>query len=351
MLYKKGMIMAQKKRKKRRFKKGGRLLLAIYILLFGVLLFGIYFFYITSKTNLDNSKDDSLITNDLNAEDLEGYRNIAIFGVDSRENLMESSTHSDTIIIASINRATKDLKLVSLYRDTYVDILEHDFNKLNSAYFKGGYSLALNTINKNFDLDIKEYITVNFSALSTVIDMLGGITLDITDAELKYVNGYTRELNEINGTKVGKLPRAGTQVVNGTHATAYARIRYTSGGDFKRAERQRIVIERILEKAKDTDLITLNSIMDKILPQVYTNLDTLDILSLSSDLLSYKIAGQIGFPFNNSAEYYKKISYVFPINLRENVIQLHKYMFDTEGYIPTSTVDSISDEITNRIGK
>jgi LCP family protein required for cell wall assembly len=343
--------MNKKKRKKRRFKKGAKLLLCIYILIFLLLLGGIYFFYVTNKANVDKSKDDSLVTNEINSDDLKGYRNIAIFGVDSRDNLLETSTHSDTIIIASINRKTKDVKLASIYRDTYVDIPDKGYNKINAAYFKGGYSLALNTINKNFDLDIKEYITVNFSALSRVIDLLGGITLDITKEELKYVNGYTRELNEINGTNIGRLKSAGTQVVNGTHATAYARIRYTAGGDFKRAERQRIVVDKILEKAKSTNLITLNSIINEIFPQIYTNLDFLDIISLSKDLLSYNIVDQTGFPFENSAEYYKKVSYVFPINLAANVTKLHEYLFDTTDYVPSATVQSISDEITSAIGK
>ncbi len=340
-----------KKRKKRRFKKGAKLLLFFYILLLLLIIGLVYFFYLTSKTNVDKSKDDSLITNEINSNDLKGYRNIAIFGVDSRENLLETSTHSDTIIIASINRQTKDIKLVSIYRDTYVDIPEKGFNKINAAYFKGGYSLALNTINRNFDLDIKEYVTVNFNALCNVIDLLGGITLDITPDELKYVNGYTRELNKINGTNIGKLQSAGTQVVNGTHATAYARIRYTAGGDFKRAERQRIVVEKILEKAKTTDLSTLISIVNEIFPQIYTNLDALDIADLAKDLLSYSIVEQTGFPFENSAEYYNKISYVFPINLSANVTKLHEYLFDTVDYVPSATVQSISDEITNRIGK
>lgn len=340
-----------KKRKKRRFKKGAKLLLFIYVLIFLIILGAIYFFYLTDKTNVDKSKDNSLITNEINSTDLKGYRNIAIFGVDSRDNLLETSTHSDTIIVASINRETKDIKLASIYRDTYVDIPDKGYNKINAAYFKGGYSLALNTINRNFDLDIKEYVTVNFNALCQVIDLLGGITLDITQDELKYVNGYTRELNEINGTNIGKLKSAGTQVVNGTHATAYARIRYTSGGDIKRAERQRIVVDKILEKAKSTDLLTLNSIINEIFPQIYTNLDSLALLSLSTDLLSYSIVEQTGFPFENSAEYYKEISYVFPINLSANVTKLHEFLFNTTDYVPSPTVQSISTEITNRIGK
>lgn len=331
--------------KKRKKKKTKFLLIIDLILLIIVLSLG-YFFYITTRTQLDVSGDDSIIVNELDSEDIGGYRNIAIFGVDSRDNSLEKSTHSDTIIIASINNKTKDIKLASIYRDTYVNIPDNGFNKINAAYFKGGYALALNTINTNFDLNIKEYVTVNFDAVCKVIDLLGGITLDITDEELKYVNGYTKELNEINGTNVGKLPSSGTQVVNGTHATAYARIRYTSGGDFKRAERHRIVIQKIFDKAKSSDLLTINSVFNEIFPQVYTNLNSLDMLDLTKDIFSYHMVDQTGFPFEKTADYYNKVSYVFPIDLSANVTQLHKFLFDDAAYIPSSTVQDYSDQIT-----
>ena len=331
--------------KRKRKNKKSKIILIIDLILLIIVLGLIYFFYITNKTQLDNSKDATIITNELNSDDIKGYRNIAIFGVDSRDNSLEKSTHSDTIIIASINKKTKDIKLASIYRDTYVNTPGNGFNKINAAYFKGGYALALNTINTNFDLDIKEYVTVNFSAVCNVIDLLGGITLDITDEELKYVNGYTKELNKINDTNVGKLKSSGTQLVNGTHATAYARIRYTSGGDFKRTERHRIVVGKIFEAAKSTDLLTINSIFNEISPQIYTNLNSLDMLGLAKDVLSYNIVDQTGFPFDNSAEYYKKISYVFPTDLAANVTQLHKFLFDDEAYVPSSTVQGYSDEI------
>lgn len=328
-------------------KKKTRLKILIIIdVLFLLIIAGlVYFFYVTGKTQLDNSEDEKIISNDIKSESIGGYRNIAIFGVDSRQNKLDKSTHSDTIIIASINKKTKDIKLASIYRDTYVNIPGYGYDKINAAYFKGGYALALNTINTNFDLNIKEYVTVNFDAVCKVIDLLGGITLDITDEELKYVNGYTKELNKINGTNVGNLKSAGTQKVNGTHATAYARIRYTDGGDFKRTERQRIVVQKIFEAAKSTDLITLNSIFNEILPQIYTNLDSLDMLDLAKDILSYNIVDQTGFPFEKNATYYHKVSYVFPIDLAANVTKLHKFLFEDEAYKPSTTVTNYSNEI------
>lgn len=336
------------KKKKKRLKRKVLLFIDLILLLI-VAGFG-YFLYITGKTQLDTSGDSSIVTNSIDSEEIGGYRNIAIFGVDSRDNALKKSTHSDTIVIASINRKSKDIKLASIYRDTYVDIPDNGFNKINAAYFKGGYPLALNTINTNFDLDVKEYVTVNFDAVCKVIDLLGGITLDITKEELKYVNGYTKELNQINGTKVGKLKSAGTQVVNGTHATAYARIRYTKGGDIKRAERQRIVIQKIFEKAQSADLLTINNILNEIFPQIYTNLDTMDMLNLAKDILSYHIVDETGFPFDNVAQYYKKVSYVFPIDLAANVSQLHKFLFNDTSYVPSLKVKETSDTILEITG-
>lgn len=337
------------KKKKRRLRR--RILLFIdFILLIIVVGLG-YFVYVTSKAQLDTSGDSSIVMNDLNSDEIDGYRNIAIFGVDSRDNSLKKSTHSDTIIIASINKKTKDIKLASIYRDTYVDIPGYGFDKINAAYFRGGYPLALNTINTNFDLNVKEFVTVNFNSVVKVIDLLGGITLDITQEELKYVNGYTKELNKINGTNVGKLKSAGTQLVNGTHATAYARIRYTAGGDYKRTERQRIVIKKIFEKAKSADLLTINAIINEIFPQIYTNLDSMDMLALAKDILSYNIVDETGFPFDKKADYYNKISYVFPIDLSANVSKLHEFLFEDESYEPSQKVKEISNKILEITGK
>lgn len=332
-----------KKNKKSKSKLAKLLLIEILILL---LLLGGYKLYSTlKKINFDNSQDKNILTNLFPDETQKGYRSIAIFGVDSRENKLDKNTHSDAIMIASINNKSKDVKLVSIYRDTYSKIPGYDFEKITHAYFKGGYSLSLSTINTNFDLNITDYITVNFKALVNTIDSLGGIELDITDAELKYLNGYTRDLNRINGTNVGKLKKSGKQTVNGTQATAYARIRYTKGGDFKRAERQRIVISKMLDKVKTTDKIKVLSIIDDVFPQVYTNLTSGEILKLAKSFASYDIVDEAGFPFEKDAHSYKKVSYVFPINLEENVIKLHEFLFDNETYEASSTVKEYSTHI------
>jgi LCP family protein required for cell wall assembly len=329
--------MAQVKKKKKN-RLVGILILEIVIII--LLFVGLKIFNTMNKIQHNDEFDSSIQQNE--EVEIGGYRNIAIFGVDSRENDLDQSTHSDTIIVASIDNKTKDVKLASIYRDTYVNIPGEGYNKINAAYFKGGYSLALSTINTNFDLDVREYVTVNFEAVVKIVDLLGGITLDIQDNELKYLNGYVRSLNKINGTNVSGLSSAGTQIVNGTQATAYARIRYTKGGDFKRTERQRIVVSKIFDEVKSSDLATINSIIDEIFPKVQTNLSNTELLSLAKDVFSYNIVDQTGFPFEPDAHTYNKVSYVFPINLQDNVSRLHEFLFTNEDYLPSSTVQEYS---------
>lgn len=327
-------------------KKHIKSILIIEIIIFLVLVVFVWGYYSFTRTinkiPRDYSQDEQIVQND--DIGIDGYRNIVIFGLDTRDNTLKRG-NSDTIIVASIDQKTKEVRLVSIYRDTYVNIPDIGYRKINAAYANGGYSLAINTINLNFDLDIREYVTVNFKAVVDVIDKLGGITLDIEENELKYLNGYVRELNKINGTNVPGLQSAGTQTVNGTQATAYARIRYTSGGDFKRTERQRIVLEKLFDKAKSTSLTTLTTLMDDIFPEIYTNLSNKDILNLAKDIFAYEIADQTGFPFEKDAHNYQRLSYVFPIDLKENVIRLHRFLFGKEDYSPSQKVQEYSDHI------
>ncbi len=342
LLQKEGMLIMSKRRKK---KSSYIIILSVEILLLiTILLIAVFAYRSMHKIQRNDSKDSEIEKND--DVIIDGYRNIALFGVDSRQNRLEDSTHSDTIIIASINNKTKDVKLASVYRDTYVNIPDKDkFDKINAAYFRGGYSLALSTLNKNFDLDLTEYVTVNFQAVVSAVDLLGGIEIDVKDNEVKWLNGYVRELNKINDTSVSGISSAGLQTLNGTQATAYARIRYTSGGDYARTERQRLVVQKIFEKLKSSDLPTINQFIDDVFPMVQTNLSDVELLSLAKDILSYNLKDQTGFPFEKDAHNYKSVSYVFPIDLAANVTKLHEFLFDEVGYTPSTTVKEYSDYI------
>lgn len=301
------------------------------------------------KIPKDTSQDEKIINNE-DIVTVDGYKSLVIFGLDTRDNSLKRG-NSDTIIVVSINNKTKDLKMASIYRDTYAYIPDIGFDKINAAYANEGYSLALSTINLNYDLDIHKYVTVNFKAVVDAIDFLGGITLDIDEEELKYLNGYLNELNNINDTNVMPLKSAGIQNVNGTQATAYARIRYTSGGDFKRTERQRIVIEKMLQKAKKLSLGKLNTMVDTFLPMVSTNFSNKEIMGLLKSFFSYNIVDDTGFPFEKESQKYKKASYVFPIDLEDNVKKLHLFLYDKTDYIPSKKVleySSYIEDIRNK---
>lgn len=331
----------QKKKKKKRL----RLLLLIEIILILLLVPVAFFVYQISRIPTYHMDESQITINDLKNDDMKNYRNIVVFGVDSRANDLKKNTRSDSIIVVSIHKKTKEIRLLSLYRDTSVKIDGHGYTKLNHAYAYGGPELAISTINKNFDLDIKDFVTVNFSALTNVIDQLGGIPIDITEAELAYVNAYTRDVARINGTECIYLKKAGKQTLNGTQATAYCRVRYTKGGDFTRAQRQRTVLYAIMEKAKSSSVPTLVSLMDTMLPQIYTSLNTTDILSLSTGIFSYDIKEDAGFPFDSKNQKLNKADMVVPTTLSSNVTKLHEYLFQTQGYTPTETVASISREL------
>ena len=240
------------------------------------------------QTKLDTKKLS--ISDEIDLGD--GYTNLALFGLDSRDGELGEGVRSDSIIIASLNNKTKEIKMVSLYRDTLLELEDGSLNKANSAYAFGGPEEAVAMINKNLDLNIEDYIAVNFNALVDVIDALGGMDVTLSDAEVVHMNNYCVETSEVTGKSYTKIEPevAGTYHLNGVQATSYARIRYTAGGDFERTERQRFVLEQIAESAKKVSFSSLNSIMDKVFPQVATSMELGEMLKYAKIGTSLKIA-------------------------------------------------------------
>ena len=272
-----------------------------------------------------------------------GYLNVELFGLDSRDGSLGTGERSDTIIIASLDRATKEVKLCSIFRDTLLEQPDGSYNKANSAYATDDAEGAVAMLNKNLDMDIKHYVTVNFNVLVDVIDALGGIELDLTDEEVFWTNGYCTETSRVTGKKTTELTKPGKQLLDGVQATSYCRIRYTSGDDFKRAERQRIVLEQIVNKAQTADLSTINRIIDKVFPKVATNFTLTEILAYAKDAFDYKLTEMSGFPFDKTTATLTGVgSSVVAEDLQDNVIQLHKFFFGEDGYAPSSVVTSIS---------
>lgn len=341
-LRKKNSIKSKKKKRKKRYMKLILLFEFILIIVLGITAFT--FFQISKIPTYE--MDDSLIQeNAFSDENIHNYTNILLFGVDSRANELTNDTRTDSIMILSLNKKTKDITLTSLYRDTYVYIDGHGYSKLNHAYAYGGPELAISTVNKNFDLNIHDFVTVNFSAVSNMVDALGGVEIDIKEEELDYVNAYGKDVAKINGHKYKKIPGTGLQTLNGDQATGYCRVRYTKGGDFTRAERQRTVLQAIVKKAKSSNVATLYSLLGEILPQIYTSLSSSEILGYSTGIFFYNINQAEGFPYDNVTPTVNGASVVVATSLKSNVRKMHEQLFGTKNYEPSETVQKYSDEI------
>lgn len=328
----------------------GIILLAVVIIIVTAILSG--YFYLNSK--LSKMQQVDIDENNLGVEtqveeNLTGYRNIALFGVDSRDSDLGPGNRSDCIIIASINNDTKEIKLVSVYRDTYVDIEGYGLDKITHAYSYGGPELALKTLNKNLDLNIKEFVTVNFDAVADAVDALGGVDIRIEEDEISAVNSAIRNTAKYTGLEAEYIEKAGMQTLNGVQAVGYSRVRYTEGGDYRRTERMRTVIEAMFKKIKDKSIGEINDFADKILPEVYTNIEPNEVISLAPTMLSYKMTESIGWPYETKGITLDRW-YGVPVTLESNVKQLHEEIFGEEDYTPSEIVQEISKDIVNKTG-
>ena len=282
-----------------------------------------------------------------------GYRNIALFGLDSRDGQLEGETHSDTIIVCSINQKTKDVKLVSVYRDTYLDNTNGEYRKATECYFYGGPERAVNMLNKNLDLDISDYVAVDFNAVVKLVDLVGGIDLEVTDEELQWLNGYMYDMvqnGQVEEADYQPLEYSGYQHLNGIQTLAYCRIRYTAGYDFRRTERQRTVLTKVLEAAKGQGVTTLVSVVNSLLPYVSTSMGATELISLAGSMGSYVLTDTAGFPFDLTTANISAGDCVIPVDLARNVSQLHAFLFGEEGYTPSQTVQEISNTISYNTG-
>ncbi len=356
--------LTKKQRRKRKI-----ILFIIEAVVVLILLAGVYIWQKLQKVEHEDPLEEEQVSinkmDKKTKEILEDYTNIAIFGLDNRDTGTYASGNSDCIMIASINNDTKEVKLVSVYRDTYLAVDEEEssagsflYRKVNSAYGRGGAKNAVKALNRNLDLDIVQYISVDFKALTNVIDALGGIELDITSAEAANMNGqnanafedYIEENMKVTG-KTSSHVSAGLQTVDGVQATAYCRIRSTAGDDFKRTERQRTVISKMIEKAKKADILTLNRIVDEVLGDVSTSLTSMQILDYAKSLMEYELVDTHGFPFElATGSYGSKGDLVVAADLEQNVKQLHEYLFGTADYEPSNTVVKISEKVKNETG-
>ena len=260
----------------------------------------------------DNLKEENIAVNEEVKEKIEkteqtqgdanqytGIFNLAFFGVDARDGSLGKGNRSDTIMICSIDMDTHEIRLISIYRDTYLNLGNDTYKKCNTAYAQGGPEQAINMINMNMDMYVTDYITVGFEGLKKAIDALGGIEMEVTETEITHLNNYQSTMAEEMGIEYTPVTRPGVQVLNGLQATAYCRIRYGGGDDFRRAQRQRDVLVAMIEKSKKASLGTLTDAMNAVLPSIRTSLDVGDILPVLGMVGDYKVTQSEGFPFSD----------------------------------------------------
>lgn len=279
-----------------------------------------------------------------------GFWTIAVFGVDSRDGKLDKGALSDVIMLCNINKATGEIKLVSVYRDTYLKInSKGTYHKINEAYFKGGHKQAIEALNENLDLNIDDYATFNWKSVADAINILGGIDLEITDSEFAYINGFITET--VNSTGVGshQLKRAGMNHLDGVQAVAYARLRLMDT-DYNRTERQRKVVNLAMEKAKSADLSTRSTLVAAVFPQVSTSIGANDVLSIAKRIKNYHIGETSGFPFSRTAMKIGRMDCVIATTLESNVIQLQQVLYGITDYKPSLTVKNISGKIAKESG-
>lgn len=245
--------------------------------------------------------------------------NLALFGIDTRENTYDGS-RTDTIMIVSIDNKHNKIKISSIMRDTYVDIPGVKTDKINHAYAYGGPELSIRTINQNFDMDIKDYVTVNFVALEKIIDELGGVQIDVKPEEVSHV-------------REGAV--AGVQTLTGKQAVNYCRIRYVGNADYERTERQRRVLTQVIGKLQqEKSLSTLLNLLDMAMPNVETSLSKTEIMNMGAKILATGTRDieetRLPLSTNSKGTMIDGVYYLVPQTLEDNVKHLHEFIYEED---------------------
>lgn len=317
---------------------GKKVLIGFLALVLLISAGGYYLFdkYLGDMNRVDISKnDEELNISPESSKKGNEIINIALFGIDTRANDYDSATRSDSIMIASLDKQHKKIKLTSIMRDTYVNIPDRGYDKINHSYAYGGPELAIKTINKNFDMNIKNYVTVNFSAMAKIVDAVGGVEIDVKDYEIKHIPG-------VDGT--------GLQKLSGDQAVSYSRIRYSGDGDYERTQRQRTVLENVITKVLNSKSLTQAlALIETLTPNVETSLSTTDMVGLATDVFSsnIKTLENTRLPLDEYSKggTWNGVYYLKPNTLVDNVKYLHEFIYEDGDYQASVIVNEISEGI------
>lgn len=344
-----------------------------------LILSGILFVYAWINRSMDKMNQDTLDSSQIqiNSEvkantdlsQMSGTQVIALVGVDARGvegSELAESMNSDTIILCCIDHDKQEIRMVSIMRDTWMNMAKYtdeyyEFDKANSAYNRGGPESMLSMLNTNLDFALTDYVTVNFKALADAIDVLGGLDIEMTNAECVHANNYNREVSEAQGVEYEAIPYdedlgddySEVRHVSGALATSYARIRYGGGDDAKRTSRQRIVINLMVQKLKQNPT-KIPEILDKVMRNVSTSLTKNEILELGMHAVTYTMGTSYAYPFQLC--YGENVvnalgeDVVIPVTLEFNVRELHEYLYPGLSYEPSAAVTEYSDYIARKSG-
>lgn len=371
---KKNYKKSRKYKKMRRRKKIFGIEITVLLILSGIL-----FVYAWINRSMDKMNQDTLDSSQIqiNSEvkantdlsQMSGTQVIALVGVDARGvkgSELAESMNSDTIILCCIDHDKQEIRMVSIMRDTWMNMAKYtdeyyEFDKANSAYNRGGPESMLSMLNTNLDFALTDYVTVNFKALADAIDVLGGLDIEMTNAECVHANNYNREVSEAQGVEYEAIPYdedlgddySEVRHVSGALATSYARIRYGGGDDAKRTSRQRIVINLMVQKLKQNPT-KIPEILDKVMGNVSTSLTKNEILELGMHAVTYTMGTSYAYPFQLC--YGENVvnalgeDVVIPVTLEFNVRELHEYLYPGLSYEPSAAVTEYSDYIARKSG-
>lgn len=337
--------------KKKSNKKWTKILLIVIVLIIALI--------VISKVCIDNqinkvncvelNKDEIKVTDGIEQK-LQGYRTIAIMGVDGTSDEMQPERGTDFIVLATINEQNRKVALTTIYRDTYLEITGQDLNKISNAYAEGKETLALSTLNENLDLNIKEFVTLNVGAMENIVDAIGGIEVNITDEELQSINGYINEVSRQTGETATYVEKSGSQKLNGMQALAYGRIKFVGSGNYKKAERMVTVLMTVIKQAKKSNVFQINGLADVLLPKLYTNVNRDEIFDLMKKISDYEILNNVGWPYKVKGATVDGVWYLAPTTLESAVKELHEKVYGQTNYEPSNKVKEISGKVIEKTG-
>ena len=354
-----------------KYKRGTKiriiLIVAILLAMCGVGYAGAKTFYHQAEKKIEDKLKNfdyvSLDGKDLDIdqevnEQLVDYRNILLLGIDTRANEDDKNCRSDAMVLVTINKKTNEMFLTSILRDSFLDLEEEGYkmlDKLTHAHVYGGPVNTIRAINRNLDLNIKDYMRVNWRTVADISEAFGGVTVNIKDYEIDEMNKYIKDTNRnLHGSKK-MITKAGKQRLNGIQTVTYCRIRKVGNGDVERSLRMRRVIRQLMKKATKMDLKKLSETADKVLPEIQTSINPKDMMSILKRYKAYKIKRSRSWPYKYSGLLFdngsgQDIWYDVPITLESNVIKLHERVFNQKNYQPTGRVREISEQIIVKSG-